>query len=155
MIFPLLGFLKQGMSAEKIALTLTLGLCIGIMPLMGFITIILALLALIFRLNMVAIQAVHYAISFVQIVLFIPFLKLGQFIFGLPELPFNIDNVLQMLKNSFFDTFLSIWQVNMVGIAVWLIIAIPSGILIYQLSLAFFTRQKRKMEMEVIKVRAN
>jgi uncharacterized protein (DUF2062 family) len=154
MIFPLLGFLKQGMTAEKIALTLTLGLCIGIMPLMGFITIILALLAMIFRLNMVAIQAVHYAISFVQIVLFIPFLKLGQFIFGLPELPFNIDNVLKMLKSSFFDTFLSIWQVNLMGLVVWLVIAIPSGILIYHLSLAFFTRQKRKMDLELIKVRA-
>jgi uncharacterized protein (DUF2062 family) len=154
-IEPLLGFLKQGMTAEKIALTLTLGLSIGIMPLMGFTTLLLALLALVFRLNLVAIQIVHYSVTIIQVALFVPFLKLGQFIFQLPELPFNINNIPELIQTRFVDTFLSIWQINLMGIVVWLIIAIPLGLVIYRLSLAFFSRQKQKMELEIVSVNAN
>ena len=145
----MLAYLKQGMTAEKIALTLTLGLSVGIIPLMGFTTIVLALLALTFRLNIVAIQAVHYAISFIQIALFVPFLKLGQFIFQAPGLPFDMNNLLKMLQTHFVDTFLSIWQYYLMGIVPWIVVAIPLGLAIYYPSLAFFTRHKLKMQVKV------
>lgn len=137
------------MTAEKVALTLALGLTIGIMPMVGITTLLLAILALTFRLNMVAIQAVHYAVSFIQIVLFVPFLKLGQYLFNAPELPFSLNNIIQLLKTQFVDTFLSMWQINLMGIFVWLLFAIPLGLAVYHLSLPFFARYKQKMDLGV------
>lgn len=136
------------MTAEKVALTLALGLSIGIMPMFG-ITLLLAIIALTFRLNMVAIQAVHYAVSIVQMILFVPFLELGRYIFGAPELPFSLNNIIQLLKTQFVDTFLSIWQINLMGIFVWLLFAIPLGLAVYHLSLPFFIRYKKKLDLEV------
>jgi uncharacterized protein (DUF2062 family) len=149
LIAPLLNFLKQGMTAEKVALTLALGLCIGIMPLIGLTTGLLAILAFVFRLNMLALQAINYTVYLVQIVLFVPFLKLGQFIFQLPALPFNLNNIIDKFKASFIDTFLSVWQINLMGIVVWMLFAIPLGLAIYHLSLPFFTKHKQRIELEM------
>jgi len=137
------------MTAEKVALTLAIGLCIGIMPLIGLTTGLLAIIAVIFRLNMLALQAINYTVYIIQIVLFVPFLKLGQFIFQLPALPFNLNNIIDKFRSSFIDTFLSVWQINLMGILVWLLLAIPLGLAIYYFSLPFFTRHKLKMQLEV------
>ena len=137
------------MTAKKVALTLALGLSFGIMPLMGFTTLLLTIIAFQFRLNILAIQVIHYSVSFLQIILFIPFLKLGLYIFNVKALPFDINNIITLLQTEFIDTFLSFWQINLMGILVWSIFAIPLGLAIYYLSLPFFNKQKQKMELEV------
>jgi uncharacterized protein (DUF2062 family) len=142
------------MSAEKVALTLALGLSIGIMPSVGITTGLLVLVSFAFRLNMIALQVIHYAVSFIQIILFVPFLKLGQLIFQAPKLAFDINNIYEMLKISFIDTFIQIWHIMLMGMFVWLLIAIPLGFGIYHLSLPFFTRHKRKMNLKVEMVKS-
>jgi uncharacterized protein (DUF2062 family) len=148
MLLPLLSFLKQGMTAKKLALTITLGFCIGIIPFVGINSLLLTFLALIFRLNIIAIQTINYSVYFLQIILFVPFLKLGQYIFNGPKIPFNIDNVVMLFQTSFLDTFISFWQINLLGLIVWMIITIPLGFLIYRLSLSFFIKEKLKMKMK-------
>lgn len=133
------------MSPEKLALTLALGIIFGIMPFMGVTTYILALLAIILKLNIPAIQLVNYAMYILQITLFVPFLKSGQYVFGGPELPFELSNVISMLKNHFWSTLEALWQVNLLGVLMWVIVAIPVGIGIYYLSLPFFTKQQKKL----------
>ena len=53
---PLLALLKQGMSPNRLALCVALGIVIGNIPILGVSTLICAAIALVFRLNLPAID---------------------------------------------------------------------------------------------------
>jgi uncharacterized protein (DUF2062 family) len=76
-----LEWLQCGLEPRQLAFTLALGFAIGCIPLLGVTTGICALLALVLRLNMPAIQAANWIAMPLQVVLLIPFLRLGQWLF--------------------------------------------------------------------------
>ena len=57
---PIVELLRQGVTPEKMALSLALGVAMGVFPLLGTTTALCALVALIWRLNLPAIQIVNY-----------------------------------------------------------------------------------------------
>lgn len=69
--------LSQGISPRRLALTLALGCAIGCIPVVGIPTLVCAALALALRLNLPAIQAANYAVMPLQILLIVPFVRLG------------------------------------------------------------------------------
>lgn len=73
----LAGWLRQGMSPRRLALTLALGFTIGCVPVIGIPTLLCAGLALLLGLNLPAIQAANYAAMPFQLALIAPFLKVG------------------------------------------------------------------------------
>ena len=146
-IHPLLSFLKQGISSEKLSLTLALGVSFGIMPFLGINSIILTSLALMFRLNIAAIQLVNYAVYLLQIVFFIPFLKLGQFIFSSSETTLNFDRIYDQITLHFWETIAEVWHVILSGLLIWLLISIPLSFIIYYSSKPFFYKQEQKLKL--------
>ncbi|HKF48216.1 MAG TPA: DUF2062 domain-containing protein [Terracidiphilus sp.] len=70
-------WLLEGISPERLALTLALGFVLGCFPLVGVPTALCAVLAIVFRLNLPAIQAANYAAMPFQLALVAPFVKLG------------------------------------------------------------------------------
>jgi uncharacterized protein (DUF2062 family) len=77
----LAGWLSQGLSPRQLAFTLALGFAIGCIPLLGVTTALCTLVAVVLRLNLPAIQAANWVAMPVQVVLLVPFLKLGQWLF--------------------------------------------------------------------------
>ena len=77
----LIAWLSTGLAPRQLAFTLSLGFAIGCIPVLGVTTGICALLALFFGLNMPAIQAANWLAMPFQVVLLIPFLRLGQWLF--------------------------------------------------------------------------
>jgi uncharacterized protein (DUF2062 family) len=75
-------WLQQGLSPRQLAFTLALGFAIGCIPLLGMTTAICTVLALVFRLNMAAIQAANWVAMPLQVALLFPFLRLGQWLFS-------------------------------------------------------------------------
>jgi hypothetical protein len=71
----------QGLTPHQLALTIALGVAVGIVPLVWGATPLCALLAFRLRLNQVAIQAVNYLVYPLQIALFLPFYAFGAAIF--------------------------------------------------------------------------
>ena len=55
---PILGLMRQGLTTEKVALSLAFGIVLGVFPILGSTTILCAVAALIFRLT--TIQLVNY-----------------------------------------------------------------------------------------------
>lgn len=133
------------MSPKKLSLTLALGITFGIIPVLGINTFLLVILGMILRLNQPAIQVVNWTMYAIQLVLFVPFLRMGQYFFNGPE--FDLTNVVTLFETKFWDTFNAIWQINLLGLLFWVIIAIPLGLLIYYSSLKFFLKQQRKMKL--------
>jgi uncharacterized protein (DUF2062 family) len=71
------GGLSQGITPRRLALTLALGFAIGCLPVLGMPTLVCAALALALRLNLPAIQAANYSVMPLQLVLIVPFVRLG------------------------------------------------------------------------------
>ena len=78
---PLVDLLSQGMAAEAIALSVALGLVLGVFPIFGFPTLFCTLAAAALRLNLPAIQCVNYLAYPLQFALLIPFIRLGDWLF--------------------------------------------------------------------------
>lgn len=74
--------LREGISPRRMALTLALGFAIGCIPVIGIPTALCAMLALTLRLNLPAIQAANYAAMPLQMLLILPFVRLGGWLFA-------------------------------------------------------------------------
>ena len=95
--------LGAGISPRRLgAFTLALGFAIGCIPLFGVTTALCALLAMALGLNMPAIQAANWlAMPLPQLVLLIPFLKLGQWLFPAEfQLRSTRDEILTRFRRS-------------------------------------------------------
>lgn len=78
--------LRQGISPRRLALTLALGFAVGCIPLVGIPTAVCALLAVALKLNLPAIQAANYLVMPLQLLLIVPFVRLGGWLFSLGPL---------------------------------------------------------------------
>lgn len=76
-------WLRQGISPQRLALTLALGIAIGCIPVVGVTTALCVLAALTLRLNFPVIQAANWAAMPLQVALIVPFVRLGGRLFGL------------------------------------------------------------------------
>ncbi len=70
-------WLRQGVSPQRLALTLVLGFVVGCIPLIGVPTGLCVVIALVFRLNLPAIQAANYVAMPFQVALIVPLVRLG------------------------------------------------------------------------------
>ncbi|MGA3080398.1 MAG: DUF2062 domain-containing protein [Terracidiphilus sp.] len=81
------AWMRQGISPRRLALTLALGFAVGCLPVVGIPTIVCAALALAFGLNLPAIQAANYMVMPLQLMLIVPFVRLGGRLFSFAPRP--------------------------------------------------------------------
>lgn len=75
-------WLRMGMSPRRLALTLALGFVLGCLPMVGLPTALCLVAAMALRLNLPAIQAANYAAMPAQLLLMLPFMKMGHWMFA-------------------------------------------------------------------------
>src|SRR5713226_7341076 len=97
LVRPILDLLRQGVTPEKIALSIALGVALGVFPVLGSTTALCALAALVLRLNLPAIQVVNYFVYPLQIALLIPFFRMGEWLFRSPHLPLSVSQIYAMI----------------------------------------------------------
>ncbi len=93
LVRPILDLLRQGVTPEKIALSVALGAALGVFPAVGWTTALCALAAIILRLNLPTIQIVNYLVYPAQIALLVPFFRLGEKLFRAPHLPVSVPQI--------------------------------------------------------------
>jgi uncharacterized protein (DUF2062 family) len=120
---PIVELLRQGVTPEKMALSLALGVALGVFPVLGTTTALCALAALILRLNLPAIQIVNYFVYPLQIALLIPFFRAGEELFGAPHLPLSITQILAMVHASLWSATRFLWTTIWHAAAAWCLIA--------------------------------
>lgn len=120
---PILDLLQQGVTPEKLALSLALGVAIGVFPVLGTTTALCALVALVLRLNLPAIQIVNYFVYPAQIALLIPFFRLGEKIFRAPHLPLSLTQVSAMVHASIWGAIRALWTTTWHAVVVWCLVA--------------------------------
>src|SRR5882724_7757641 len=97
---PLLALLRQGISPRRLALCVAVAIVIGNIPILGVSTILCAFIALIFRLNFPAIQLVQAAMAPTQVLLIIPFVRLGEWILRVPPQVVSIKAALALMSQG-------------------------------------------------------
>jgi hypothetical protein len=97
---PLLGLLKQGVSPDRLALCVAIGIVVGNMPILGLSAVLCAVIALVFRLNLPAIQLVQAAMAPTQLLLIIPYVRLGEWILRAPHQPLSINAGLALMAQG-------------------------------------------------------
>jgi len=130
-IAPVLTLLTQGITPEKIALSLAFGIVLGVFPVLGSTTILCALAALIFRLNLPAIQLVNYLIYPLQFVLLLPFIRLGEKLFRATPLQLSLAQMLAMARANLPHAISTLWRAAVHGISAWLLVGPPAILILY------------------------
>lgn len=140
---PILGLLKQGLAPRELALCLALGTGIGLFPVLGVSTPLLALIALVQRLNLAAIQLVNYLIYPLQLLLIIPFVRLGEAITGAPRQPLTIEAGVALMAQGVWHAVVTLWDAIIHAALGWAII-VPLGIYaLYRLLVPALARAAR------------
>ncbi len=142
----IIGFLTLGITAKKLALTAALGICLGTIPLLGATSLLCMLAAIAFRLNMPAIQAVNYVVYPVQLLLYIPYLKMGTHIFSTTEFNYSLSEIMQMLKSNLWKTMSDFIYINLYGLLLWLIISPAIFILSYWICNKVFEKAQLRLK---------
>lgn len=131
----LLDLLRQGVTPEKIALAIAAGAILGIFPVLGSTTLLCAGAAALLGLNLPLIQLVNAVVYPLQLILLIPLLQAGQWLFGEPMLPITMPKVMHMIQASVWNTVTTLGSATARAVVVWLLAGWAAGVVIYFASL--------------------
>ena len=119
---PLLCQMRGGVTPRRLAWSLALGIVLGINPSVGVTTLLVILLAWAFGLNQIASQIGAHVMTPFHLLLFIPFIELGVYLFHTRRLPMN-RHQLEHLSHHPWRLVQAIWQWEWHALVVWGVVA--------------------------------
>ncbi|MEP6548021.1 MAG: DUF2062 domain-containing protein [Gammaproteobacteria bacterium] len=137
---PLLALLRQGIAPDRLALCVALGVVVGNIPILGVSTILCTAIALAFRLNLPAMQLVQAAMAPTQILLIIPFVRLGEWILRVPPQPLSIKKGLDLLAQGAEYAIVVLRDAILHAGLAWIMVAPFAVYLFYKLLTPVFAR---------------
>lgn len=109
-----LKLVNSGMGSPKsMALSLTLGVCLALFPVIGMTFLLGLMVAIVFRLNHLVVQTLNLLLAPVQLLLIYPFIKAGNLVFAGSHVFKNIFSYNGHL------TFLKVLEMVAGGVIVW------------------------------------
>jgi uncharacterized protein (DUF2062 family) len=140
LVRPILQLLTQGITPEKIALSLAFGIMLGVFPVLGTTTLLCLIAALVFRLNLAAVQLVNFLVYPLWFALLIPFIRLGERLFGAPPLAMTVTQMLALAHADLLHSVSVLWLTSLRAAAAWLLVG-PVGIIVLYLILVPIIRR--------------
>lgn len=128
LVDPFMSLLKAGLSPGSLALTVGLGVALGLAPIFGLTTIISAAVALRLRLNVAAMQLVCHVLSPLQLLLLLPLLRWGATLLGQGQLvaSLSLDQIKAMVKTDGWGSVLHLlWRAELGALLIWAVAAVP------------------------------
>jgi uncharacterized protein (DUF2062 family) len=123
------AWLREGISPRRLALTLALGFVLGCIPLVGVPTGLCIVLALVFRLNVPAIQAANYVAMPFQLALAVPLMRLGARLTpgtsATLDVPAMMQSPWEMLQHSSGPVAAQLGVMAGQALLGWLLLALP------------------------------
>ncbi len=129
---PLLSLLKTGMSAERLALCIAIGIVVGNIPILGLSTILCTVIALTFRLNLPAIQLVQAAMAPTQLLLIIPYVRLGEWLSHDPAEPLSIQGGMAIMAQGVGHAVIVLWSAILHAALAWVLTTPVLVLLLYK-----------------------
>lgn len=129
----IMALLKQGVTPEKISLSLALGIVLGIFPVIGSTTLLCTLFAVLFKLNLPAIQIVNLIVYPLQLAFLLPFYRAGERLFSAEHLPISVQEIMAMIDKDVWGAILFLWDTTVRAIGAWVIVGFIMTLILYTL----------------------
>ena len=129
---------KQGLTPKELSQSLIVSGLISTIPILGVSTFMITTVSLKRKLNLPIMISLSYLMWPVQILMIIPFIRLGEFIFSVPRNHHTAEEIISSFQNSFFQTLSYLSFELLCGLGGWLLTAVPFAIGVYWVSLLFF-----------------
>ena len=130
----IIAIFSQGLTLKEIILSALLGSVIGIMPVLGIITILVTFLALRSKLNIAVAVLFSYLVAPIQILLFFNFINLGEKVLNRKQSILTFDAVQLIFNKPIMHIIKELWIDIACGLVGWLIIAIPAIAILFSIS---------------------
>ena len=131
LVLPIIDLMRQGITPEKIALSLAFGIGLGVFPVLGSTTILCTVAAIVFRLNLPSIQLVNYFVYPLQLALLIPFLRFGEVLFRSQHVSLSLSIIFESIKRSVWQTTKTYWTVGWHAMVAWCLVGPPAIWILY------------------------
>jgi uncharacterized protein (DUF2062 family) len=144
---PLLKLLTQGVAPNRLALCVALGIVIGNIPILGVSSILCTAIALVFRLNLPAIHIVQWAMAPTQILLIIPFVRLGEWILHVPHQAVSIKAGLALAQQGVWHAVVVLWDAIVHAGVAWILVAPFITFALYKIFTRVFEHTAARIKM--------
>lgn len=121
---PITAQLTQGITPDRIAFTLGLGVALSLFPFLGFTTILCFVVAAALKLNQPIIQILNQLLWPVWIPMVAVYIKAGAAIYGAPAMPFDPVEVSRLFLTSQVEFWTKFGMVGVHAFTAW-IISVP------------------------------
>jgi len=122
LVQPVMLLLTQGMSPRLLALSIATGAIVGIFPVLGTTTILCTMAAAVMRLNLVAVQTVHFVLTPVQVALIIPFVRVGETVLGRPPQPLSVEAGFDLITQGAVHAITVLWDAILHAVLGWVLL---------------------------------
>lgn len=122
LVQPIVALLRQGITPQKIALSIAIGAIVGIFPVLGTTTVLCTVAAAALRLNLVAVHTVHYAMTPVQIFLIIPFVRVGEHLLRSTPQPLSVSEGMELIAKGPLNAVIVLWDAIVHAVIGWMVI---------------------------------
>lgn len=139
-IDPLVNLLKQGMNPDRLALCVAIAVVVGNIPILGLSTALCTVIALALRLNLPAMQLVQALMAPTQLLLIIPYLRLGEWLLRAPPQPLSIKAGLALLAQGIGHAVVVLWDAILHAGFAFLVTAPLTIFLLYRILVPVFVR---------------
>ena len=139
---------EAGLSADKLALSVTIGIIAGLFPVIGATTILSLFLTMLFRQNLLVVQSVQWIMALFQVLLIIPFMQIGAFILSQQATHINLEMINLAFKPGILSGIKTIGIFHLYAILTWTILSIPTGAISYFVFRAVFQKRQQLNQVQ-------
>jgi hypothetical protein len=129
-ILPILALLRMGATPQTLAWSIAIGLLIGINPALGTTTVLCLAVTFACRLNVAAAQLANHAVFPLELLLVIPFIKLGSKVFHTAALPLSPHVFFLAARTAPFTLTRQLWSWEWHALVLWAAISVVAAPLI-------------------------
>lgn len=154
LVDPIIAQLTQGVTPDKIALTIAVGSALALFPILGTTSLLCLLVGIILRLNQPIIQVVNWLCTPLHIPLIFYCVHLGEKLFGAPHTKFKLQELARLIWQ---DPVLFAQKFGMTGLhacVVWAIAAPFWIVLMYFISRTTLREMARVRALAAAKLAA-
>jgi uncharacterized protein (DUF2062 family) len=113
---------------------------------LGVSTVLCTLIALLFRLNLPAIQLAQWAMAPIQLLLIIPFVRLGEWLLRAPPQPLSLKAGAALMQQGLGPAVVALWDAILHASFAWALVAPVIVFLLNKILTPIFKRAARRTQ---------
>lgn len=116
---PLVAELRQGATPEAVSAAVTVSLALAVVPFIGLTTLLCLVAGRLLRLNHVVMQVINHTAFPLQVLLIVPFVRLGEALAGARHFALTPTAIVDEFNRSIPDFLEKFWLAGLHGLLGW------------------------------------